>query len=100
MTRLISAILLCAALMGFSLYCVAGEGAAEAAALIGRAKLYIEEGERERAVSALDEAFQLAESAGDHGALMKIGDLYISINPSFKDKAMKAWTAAGRLKCR
>ncbi len=76
------------------------EAAADAAKLIQEAKTYIQQNEREKAISALDAAFKLADSSGDVEALMEIGDLYVKIDPSLKDRAMKAWTSAGRWKCR
>jgi hypothetical protein len=93
MNRIISTVILCAVLAAVSLCNTAAEGAADAAGLIEKAKLYIEEGSKEEAIAALDTAFGLADSVGDQGA-------HISIDPSLKTKAMEAWTAAGRWKCR
>ncbi len=76
------------------------EAATGAAELIQKAKTYIEQNDKEKAILALDAAFQSADSCGDVEALMEIGDLYVKIDPSLKDKAMKAWTSAGRWKCR
>ncbi len=76
------------------------EAATGAAELIQKAKTYIQQNDREKAISTLDAAFKLADSAGDVEALMEIGDLYVKIDPSLKDRAMKAWTSAGRWKCR
>ncbi len=84
-------------LVGIPLYSLSQKNAGE---LIKEAKDYISQGDRERAVSVLDDAFKAADSAGDVGALMEIGDLYISIDKSLEDKAMKAWCQAGRWKCR
>ena len=94
--RVLFIAILSAAFIGIPLYCFS-QGAGE---LINGAKTYIGSGDKEKAVSALDAAFKSANSAGDHEALMEIGDLYVSIDPSLKEKAMKAWLAAGRCKTR
>ena len=86
-------------LIGISLYS-SSEGAGGAAKLIKEAKTCIQEGNKEKAVSTLDAAFESADSAGDCSALMDIGDLYIKIDTSLNEKAMKAWLAAGRWKSR
>ena len=72
----------------------------DAAALIKEAKIYIQNGNHEKAVEALDAAFGMANQAGDCDALMEIGDTYLSVDSSLKEKAMQAWTAAGRWKCK
>lgn len=84
-------------LLSISFYCLSQKNAGE---LIKEAKGYIKQGDKEKAVSTLDLAFNAADSAGDVGALMEIGDLYISTDRSLKDKAMNAWTQAGRWKCK
>jgi hypothetical protein len=68
--------------------------------LIEKAKIYIREGNKEKAVTTLDAAFEVANSSGDSSTLMQIGDLYIAVDTSLNEKAMKAWTAAGQWKCR
>lgn len=85
--------------IGIPLYCSSGE-ISDAAGLIKEAKTCIKEGDKEKAVSTLDAAFESADSAGDHNALMQIGDLYISIDKALDEKAMKAWLAAGRWRSR
>jgi len=92
----IIAVCLAAAFSGYSLAAEAG-GAAE---LIRQSKLYIEEGSKEAALARLDAAFAAANSSGDSDALMEIGDLYLKVDSGLKDKALEAWTAAGRMKCR
>ena len=74
--------------------------AEDAAVLIKMAETLIGENNDEEALSTLDAAFEAANSAGDYEALMKIGDLYLSVDKSYGDKAMKAWTEAGKWKCR
>ncbi|MBL7071456.1 MAG: hypothetical protein ISS26_04725 [Candidatus Omnitrophica bacterium] len=66
--------------------------------LIEEAKGYVEEGDKEGAIMTLDLAYNLASSLDDYDMLMEIGDLYIRVDTSFKDKAMEAWTEAGRCK--
>jgi tetratricopeptide (TPR) repeat protein len=83
--------------VGVSFYSLSQKNATE---LIKEAKDYISQGDKEKAISALDLAFKTANSAGDVAALMEIGDLYISIDKSLEDKAMKAWSQAGRWKCK
>lgn len=68
--------------------------------LIKQAESYIKDGGYEQAESTLDQAFQAAKEAGDYESLMKIGDLYLNVDKSLGDKAMDAWTKAGKLKCR
>ncbi|MEA3305885.1 MAG: hypothetical protein U9R52_03635 [Candidatus Omnitrophota bacterium] len=80
--------------------CHIAEAAADALKFIEETKTHIQQNDREKAISALDAAFQSANSNGNVKALMEIGDLYVKIDPSLKDKAMKAWTSAGRWKCR
>ena len=87
------------AFLAAAIYCEA-EKPGSAGELINQAKLSIEKGNKEKALLKLGEAFDSANSEGNPAALMQIGDLYISIDPSLKDKAMDAWTAAGRMKCR
>lgn len=94
-TDAVFTVLLSAALIG---NCFAAESSARAVKLIKAARMYIEQGEKEKAVATLDTAFLLADSAGDHNSLMEIGDLYIAADPSQKEKALKAWTAAGHWK--
>ena len=80
-------------------YCGAEEEIGTAK-MIAQVKEFIEAGDSEQALSTLDAAYAAANSAGDYDALMEIGDLYIAIDPSLGGKAMDAWTAAGRAKCR
>ena len=68
--------------------------------LIAKAEVYIKDGSYEQAESSLDQAFQAAKDEEDHESLMKIGDLYLSIDKSLGEKAMNAWTEAGKMKCR
>ena len=98
-TKIISAMLLSVLFITIPLYCFAEE-ASEATKLIKEAKTYIQEGNKEKAISILDVAFESADSIGDCSALMEIGDLYISIDTALNDKAMKAWLAAGRWRSR
>jgi len=100
MAKIISTALLSAAFIGISLYCISEETADSPAELIKEAEIYIERGDIEKAVLILDDAFESANSTGDHESLMAIGDLYITADSSLNGKAMKAWTAAGRWKCR
>ncbi len=97
--KVTAAVLLSIAFVGISLSCFS-EDVEDMPELIAEAKACIQKGDGEKAVSVLDAAFELADSAGDHAALMEIGDLYINADPSLDDRAMKAWTAAGRSKCR
>ena len=92
--RIIAAALLGVMFMG---NCFAAE---DAAAFIDKAELAILEGNKEKAVEALDAAFESADAAGDYDTLMEIGDLYVSVDPSLKEKAMRSWTTAGRWKVR
>lgn len=95
--KVISAVIFGALIISVPLYCLSQKNCAE---LIAEAKGYIEQGDKEKAVQTLDLAFAAADSAGDCGALMEIGDLYISVDKSLEDKAMRAWTQAGRWKCK
>jgi hypothetical protein len=67
--------------------------------LIKEVEGYIEASNKEDAINTLNIAFDLANSLGDGESLMEIGDLYITIDKSLNEKAMKAWMAAGRSKC-
>ncbi len=96
-TRVILAVLLGITFVGS---CFSEQGAGSATALIKEAKISIKQGEKEKAISTLDVAFELANSADDYESLMEIGDLYIGVDSSLDEKAMAAWTAAGRSKCR
>lgn len=96
-TRIIYIAIFGALILSIPFYCLSQKNANE---LIAEAKNCIKQGDKEKAVSALDLAFKTADSAGDVCALMEIGDLYISIDKSLQDKAMKAWTQAGRWKCK
>ena len=98
--KIISAVLLSIVLIGISLYCFAEEGTKDATELIKEAKIYIQQGDKEKAILTLDAVFELANTAGDYNLLMEIGDLYVGIDSSLKEKAMEAWIAAGRWKCR
>jgi len=80
--------------------CSSEENTKTAAELIKEAKTYIQEGNKEKAIATLDTAFELANKTGGYEELMEIGDLYIAIDTSLSEKAMKAWTAAGCWKCR
>lgn len=75
------------------------EDTGNAVKLMKEAKAYIEKGNGEKAISTLDAAFKSANSAGDYESLMEIGDLYIGVDSSLDEKAMRAWTAAGHWKC-
>ncbi|MDP3789912.1 MAG: hypothetical protein Q8R48_05875 [Candidatus Omnitrophota bacterium] len=96
-TKIISIAIFGALIVSIPLYCLSQKNSAE---LINEAKDYIKQGNKEKAVEALDRAFEAADSAGDISSLMEIGDLYISIDKSLEDKAMKAWTQAGRWRCK
>jgi hypothetical protein len=90
---------LSAVCFGIPLHCFSEEEKeSDVAKLMKEAKAYIQEGNKEKAVLTLDTAFVSADSAGDYNALMEIGDLYIAIDKSLNEKAMKAWQAAGRCK--
>ena len=95
--KVISVLALGALLLGIPLYSLSQKNAGE---LIKEAKDCISQGNKEKAALILDDAFKAADSAGDSEALMEIGDLYISIDKSLKDKAMNAWYQAGRWKCK
>src|SRR3990167_5190326 len=97
LVKVVSVLAFGALLVGIPLYSLSQKNAGE---FIKEAKDYISQGNNEKAVSVLDDAFKAADSAGDVGALMEIGDLYISIDKSLEDKAMNAWTQAGRWKCK
>ena len=97
-TKIVFVVILSAAFVGIPLYCFSGE-TGDPAKLIKEANTYIQAGNKEKAISTLDAAFAAAYSARDYDALMEIGDLYIGIDKSLKDEAMRAWTAAGRSKC-
>jgi len=97
LTKIIYLAIFGALILSIPLYCLSQKNANE---LLKEAKDYIKQGDKEKAVLTLDLAFKAADSAGDVGALMEIGDLYISIDKSLGDKAMKAWTQAGRWKCK
>lgn len=84
--------------IGMSSFCLSEDKGAST--LIEEAKAYAQQGDKEQAIATLDAAFTEADSAGDYEALIKVGDLYISIDKSLSDKAMAAWTAAGRCKAR
>lgn len=96
-TKIIYITIFGALIVSIPFYCLSQKNANE---LIKEAKDYIKQGDKEKAVSTLDLAFEAADSAGDVGALMEIGDLYISVDKSLRDKAMRAWTQAGRWKVR
>ncbi len=64
--------------------------------LVHLAKQHIVGGDKEAAIAALDEAYTQARELKDYDALMEIGDLYISLDPALNEKAMDAWTEAGR----
>ena len=93
--NLVMLIILC---VGITLYCFSQEN--DISKLINESKDYIEKGDKENAVKALDTAFEKADAACDYNALIEIGDLYIAIDKSLNEKAMKAWQAAGRSKTR
>lgn len=97
--KIICAVIVGGAFVMSPLYCCSDESASDAAELVKEAKEYIQQGEKEKAVATLDAAFEAADSSGDYGSLMEIGDLYVAIDTSLDEKAMKAWTAAGRWKC-
>lgn len=90
----------------YPVYCLAQEMPVETAdvspedvsELIEEAKGYIEEGDKEGAIVTLDLARDLAESLGIYDMLMEIGDLYVRIDTSLREKAIEAWNAAGRCK--
>ncbi|MFH0839866.1 MAG: hypothetical protein V1883_02480 [Candidatus Omnitrophota bacterium] len=96
LVKVISVLVFGAFLLAIPLYSLSQKNAGD---LINKAKGYINQGDKEKAVLVLDDAFQAADSAGDCSALMEIGDLYISIDKSLRDKAMKAWTQAGHWRC-
>ncbi len=96
-TKIISIAIFSAFVVSIPFYCLSQKNSAE---LVNEAKDYIKQGNKEKAVEALDLAFETANSAGDISSLMEIGDLYISIDKSLEDKAMKAWCQAGRWRCK
>ena len=73
--------------------------AASAGELIETARLQLDQGDKDAAIATLDAAFQIANSTGDCDSLMTIGDLYVRIDPTLQEKAMQAWTSAGKWKC-
>lgn len=97
LTKIISIVLFGALIISIPLYCLSQKNSAE---LINEAKDYIKQSNKEKAVQALDLAFKTADSAGDIDSLMEIGDLYISVDKSLREKAMNAWTQAGRWTCK
>ena len=97
----ITCIILAALLsIAFIADCFAQEGVYYIDELIKKANAYVKEGNKEKAVPLLDAAFKLADVAGDYEALMEIGDLYIAADPTLREKALNAWTAAGTSKLR
>lgn len=96
-TKIISIAIFSALVLTIPFYCLSQKNSAE---LIKEARDYIKQGNKEKAVETLDLAFKSADSAGDVSSLMEIGDLYISIDKSLEDKAMKAWCQAGRWRCK
>jgi hypothetical protein len=63
--------------------------------LIYSAKDYISAGQNKLAEKDLDKAAKLADQEKDSESLQEIGDLYLSIGLSLKDKAEDAWHKAG-----
>lgn len=99
------AVLLILFYIGIPLCCQAQEGPVdvgpeELAVLMKDARQQVEKGDRVAVEMALDLAFDMANTIGDYETLMEIGDLYLRVDKSLKDKAMAAWTAAGRCKNR
>ena len=99
MKRLTRVILVVLVGIAFAGSCFSGQGVGGATALIKEAKISIKQGEKEKAISTLNAAFESANSTGDYESLMEIGDLYIGVDLSLNEKAMRAWTAAGHWKC-
>ncbi len=99
--RLFISAVVCTVCIGGFFYVYAQDNPPDAVEiLIKDAKEYLNEDNVEKSIEMLDSAFKLAEEKGNHEALMEIGDLYITVDPTLHDKALEAWTAAGRVQCR
>jgi len=104
--RIVFLLVLGAVCVTYPLYCLAEEVPVETVDaspedvtdLIKEAKGYIEKGDREGAIITLDLAYDLAKSLGIYDMLMEIGDLYVRVDTSLREKAIGAWNAAGRCK--